>query len=46
MLKNKYFRKMKRRVNSQVVRLSYQRDNVKELADELGGQIQRLYKWR
>jgi len=42
---------MKRRVYSQAlkdeaVRLSYQRDNVKELADELGIQVQRLYKWR
>jgi len=42
---------MKRGVYSQAlkdeaVRLSYQRDNVKELADELGIQVQRLYKWR
>ena len=42
---------MKRRVYSQAlkdeaVQLSYQRDNVKELADELGIQVQRLYKWR
>lgn len=41
---------MKRRVYSQAlkdesVRLSYQRDNVKELADELGIQVQHLYKW-
>lgn len=42
---------MKKRVYSQAlkdeaVQLSYQRDNVKELADELGIQVQRLYKWR
>lgn len=36
---------MKRRVYSQAVRLSYQCDNVKELADELGVKVQRLYKW-
>ncbi|PHS10309.1 MAG: hypothetical protein COA88_02370 [Kordia sp.] len=51
MLKNKYLRKIKRRVYSQAlkdeaVQLSYKRDNVKELADELGIQVQRLYKWR
>jgi len=28
------------------VSLSYQRDNLKELADELGINVQRLYKWR
>lgn len=30
----------------QTVRLSYQRDNIKELADELGLDPQRIYKWR
>lgn len=28
------------------VSLSCQRDNLKELADELGINVQRLYKWR
>ena len=28
------------------VSLSYQRDNIKELANELGINVQRLYKWR
>ncbi len=42
---------MKKRVYSkelkeQAVRLSYQRDNIKELADELGIAVQRIYKWR
>lgn len=33
-------------LKEQAVRLSYQRDNIKELADELGIQVQRIYKWR
>ena len=42
---------MKKRVystelKSQAVQLSYQRDNIKELADELGIDVQRIYKWR
>lgn len=42
---------MKKRVYSkelkdQAVGLSYQRDNIKELADELGIAVQRIYKWR
>lgn len=42
---------MKKRVYSnefkeQAVRLSHQRENIKELADELGINVQRLYKWR
>lgn len=42
---------MKKRVystefKSEAVRLSYQRANIKELADELGVQVQRIYKWR
>ena len=28
------------------VSLSYERENIKELADELGVQVQRIYKWR
>ena len=31
---------------SEAVRLSYKRDNIKELANELGVQVQRIYKWR
>jgi len=30
----------------EAVRLSYQRANIKELADELGVDVQRIYKWR
>ncbi len=42
---------MKKRVystefKSEAVRLSYQRENIKELADELGVEVQRIYKWR
>jgi transposase len=42
---------MKKRVystafKSEAIRLSYQRENIKELADELGVQVQRIYKWR
>jgi len=42
---------MKKRIYSkefkeQTVGLSYQRDNIKELADELGLDPQRIYKWR
>ena len=51
MLPNKYLRTMKKRYYSpelkeQAVRLSYQRENIKELADELGIEVQRIYKWR
>jgi len=28
------------------VKLSYERTNIKELADELGIDVQRIYKWR
>jgi len=31
---------------SEAVRLSYQRENIKELAEELGIDVQRIYKWR
>lgn len=42
---------MKKRVystefKSSAVRLSYERENIKELADELGIQVERIYKWR
>ncbi|WP_090227998.1 transposase [Lutibacter maritimus] len=30
----------------EAVRLSYKRDNIKELANEFGVQVQRIYKWR
>lgn len=30
----------------EAVRLSYKRENIKELANELGVQVQRIYKWR
>jgi len=30
----------------EAVRLSYQRDNIKELAIELGIDVARIYKWR
>ena len=42
---------MKKRVYStefkqNAVTLSYQRSNIKELATELGVDVQRIYKWR
>ncbi|MGU9940430.1 transposase [Empedobacter brevis] len=42
---------MKKRVystefKSSAVGLSYERENIKELADELGIQVERIYKWR
>ena len=30
----------------EAVRLSYERENIKDLADELGIQVARIYKWR
>ena len=33
-------------LKEQAVRLSYQRENIKELAEELGIEVQRIYKWR
>lgn len=30
----------------EAVKLSYERDNIKELAEQLGVQVQRIYKWR
>ena len=30
----------------EAIRLSYKRDNIKELANELEVQVQRIYKWR
>ena len=42
--------KSKRQYNNEykaeAVRLSYQRENIKELADELSVHVQRIYKWR
>jgi transposase len=40
--KNYYSKEFK----ENAVALSYQRSNQKELADELGIDVQRLYKWR
>ena len=31
---------------TEAVRLSYERENIKDLADELGIQVARIYKWR
>ena len=31
---------------AEAVRLSNQRDNIKELAEELGISVERIYKWR
>lgn len=31
---------------AEAVRLSYERANIKELATELGVDVQRIYKWR
>ena len=39
-------RQFSREFKSEAVRLSYQRDNIKDLADELGIQAARIYKWR
>ncbi|MBW2962608.1 transposase [Mesonia aestuariivivens] len=33
-------------LTEQAVRLSDQSDNIKELADELGIEVQGIYKWR
>lgn len=51
MLQNKDLRNIKKRFYStalkeQAVRLSYQRNNIKELADKLRIDVQRIYKWR
>jgi transposase len=42
---------MKKRVykpefKTEAVKLSYERANIKELAEELGIDVQRIYKWR
>jgi transposase len=39
-------RKYSESFKEKAVSLSYQRENIKELADELGVQVQRIYKWR
>ncbi|WP_103867091.1 transposase [Aquimarina sp. I32.4] len=31
---------------SEAVQLSYQRENIKELANELGVKVDRIYRWR
>lgn len=33
-------------LKEQAVRLSYQREKIKELADELCIELQKIYKWR
>ena len=33
-------------LKEQAVRLSSQRENIKELTDDLGIEVQRIYKWR
>ena len=33
-------------LKEQAVRLSYQRENIKALADELGIEVKGIYKWR
>ena len=40
--KNYYSKEFK----ENAVKLSYERTNIKELADELGVDVQRIYKWR
>ena len=50
LLKKQIFLAHEKRVYSkelkqQAVQLSYQQDNIKELADELGIDVQRIYKW-
>ena len=40
--KRRYDRSFKERA----VKLSYERDNIKELSVELGINVERLYKWR
>jgi len=39
-------RNYSREFKQEAVRLSYQRDNIKDLADELGIAVARIYKWR
>ena len=41
-IKNHYSTSFK----EEAVKLSYERDNIKELAEQLGVQVQRIYKWR
>ena len=39
-------RKYSNEFKQEAVKLSYQRDNIKELAIELGIDVARIYKWR
>ena len=39
-------RQFSKEFKSEAVRLSYQRENIKDLADELGIQVASIYKWR
>lgn len=39
-------RKFSKEFKQEAVKLSFQRDNIKELAIELGIDVARIYKWR
>jgi len=43
---NKTNKRYSKSFREKAVKLSYQRDNLKDLADELGIKVQNLYRWR
>lgn len=43
---NKTNKRYSKSFREKAVKLSYQRDNIKDLADELGIKVQNLYRWR
>ena len=43
---NKTNKRYSKSFRGKAVKLSYQRDNLKDLADELGIKVQNLYRWR
>ena len=43
---NKTNKRYNKSFREKAVNLSYQRDNIKDLADELGIKVQNLYRWR
>jgi len=43
---NKTNKRYTKSFREKAVKLSYQRDNIKDLADELGIKVQNLYRWR
>ena len=43
---NKTNKRYSKSFREKAVKLSYQRDNIKDLADELGVKVQNLYRWR